>query len=325
MRKRFFRTSLFPILLSLMILCGCKKENENPAWQLTVSTDFGRQPQWSPDGSQIIFGEDTPGKHGIWIWDLSDDPELISDSLPPHNWDYKWSPNSNLIAFSSPGGENSPQHGVWIAESQTRNLRKLSAEGYNVTWYYDGSAIAAEFDESGSGLNGIYRISLEDEPEISFVTYGKKPLCSPVSNKIAYIDQIVDGVVWLGDDNGNRQPISERGVVQWRWSANGEKLFWIQDNYNRARLSGKLWQFIEPDSTLLIKSNVSFPAPNFEGSYIAYLKQSSSMWTGLSVHNLETGEVNIADDVFNPDFDPTGDRIAVNADGGGIRVYERMR
>ncbi|MBC8465845.1 hypothetical protein H8D57_02365, partial [bacterium] len=127
--------------LSLIFL-GCKDDdsgvsddwipNNDLDWGQSV--DFGRKPLWSPNGEYIIFGDDTPGMPGIFLWRKQNNPvRIVNDSLP-HNWDYCWSSDSRNIVFTNPYTADELINSIRICNLDITDVTKLSIFGRIVCW-----------------------------------------------------------------------------------------------------------------------------------------------------------------------------------------------
>ncbi len=306
---------------------GCDSDNEDvEGWEWTFSTDYGRMPRWSPDGSRILFGDDRPGSSALWLWTPGGDPSMLSDSLPPHNWDYRWSPDGRKIAFTSPGEPGSPDAGVWIVDVEQGTVERLHDRGRDVSWFHDGSAVVVRIDNPENGVPGIYKIGVNYFYQL-FITEGYFPLCSPAENLIAYSSSEINGKLYMIGSELVGVPVSENGALNWVWSADGSSVFCSVNDYTSGYIDWKIFRISRRD-TGWVADNVarwaSFPAPDRTGSRFAFMRISNGIWRGLWLHTTEEGDRMIADYGQNPEFSPVDDRIAVNAPNGGIRVLEKM-
>jgi len=319
------------IVLSLFTLltvgCGTGDDGEEiEQWGWGASTEFGRRPRWSPDGAQILFGDDVPGRAGLWLWSLGEDPTRLAESLPPHNWDFDWSPDGDRIAFTSPGEPGAPNSGVWIVDVPGDTVTRALDRGRDVSWFSDREAVAIRIDHPAEGAPGIYRLHL-NSGELTYVVDGYRPVCSPQGDRLAYGDGEIEGQLMVQSLGGQAQYATEPGAVQWEWSADGRALCCVVNHYISGTLRGDLWR-ITFDGDILrsdsLTSWAGYPAPDAAGGQVAFLRMSRGCWVGLWLHRDGPEELRIADYGLNPHFDPTGDRIAVNTPDGGIRILSRV-
>lgn len=314
-------------MVVLMQTVGCEGDDESGVeqWVWSSSTDFGRQPIWSPDGEMILFGDDRPGNHGLFLWTLTPGalPELLGDGLPPHNWDYQWSPDGARICFSSPGEIGDPDVGIWVVTVSDGSAERIYDRGHDISWKYSGDAVVARIDNHPQGEPGIYQIDIGDYSATRIATGGYQPLCCPTSNWVAFRTGEIRGLLQVRSGEGFSYTFSDTGLVQMKWSANGQYLCAVFNDYITGEIRGVMYRIrVHPDglSADSLTRWAAYPAPDRSGESIAFLRMSNSRWVGLWLHTIGGSETRIAPYGFNPSFDPTGNRIAVNAPEGGIRI-----
>lgn len=314
------------LLVFSISLVSCDSDKDYAIeWQWTFSTDFGRMPRWSSDGSQILFGDDRPGGSALWLWTPGGDPSMLSVSLPPHNWDYRWSPDGTKIAFTSPGEPGSPDAGVWIVDVELGSRERLYDRGSDVSWVYDGSAVVVRIDQPENGIPGIYEIGI-DYFYLLFKVEGYFPLCSPAENLIAYSSSEINGKLYIIDSELVGEPVSENGALNWVWSADGSSVFCTVNDYTSGYIDWEIFKIFRRDTDWTadnVAQWASFPAPDRTGSRFAFMRISNGIWRGLWFQTGDGESRMIANYGHNPEFSPVDDRIAINAPNGGIRVLEK--
>jgi len=284
-------------------------------------------PHWSPNGDLILFGGDAPDKSGLWIWEEGVALRMLADSLPPHDWDYRWSPDGRKVAFSSPGECGEKGSGIWIVDVNTSDKRRLLDRGQDLSWYYDGLSVLVRIDLPESGTPGIYRTFLNDD-KVDFITEGFYPVCSTNNGWIAYNESEINGKLFIKSGDDDPVVVSELGAKQWVWSADGNALFCVVNDYISGVIHGSLFKIRLSDSkwytTKIITEAISYPAPNRTGSKVACLKMSENdTWDGLYLYG-ENNRIHLADYVFNPKFHPSdNNRIAVDVTGNGIWIVSK--
>ncbi len=328
-------------LVLFVQLSGCSSNNVEPeVWSVTQSHNFGRMPRWNPDGTKIAFGDDRPGQAGIWIWNsdqVSPSPVVtLLSRLIPHNWDYCWSPDGGKIAFSSPAAPEDSLGGVWVADLATNETIRIWDRGRDVSWGDSGNALYFQIENPVGGVPGIYAITLpQAEDTLSqyprfIAAQGFKPQGRPLSNQVAYGDGLIDGRVWVGGEGVNPVVVSGYGALQWDWSSDGRFLFVIVNRYVTGTIKGVLWRIdgradLNPpfmaDSLTSWTSNLSV---NRSGSTIAFARSSGSTWLGIWIHR-DGEDVQIITYGENPDIHPIEEKVAMNANGGGIRIVTRQQ
>jgi len=323
--------AISPVLISLIILisgCVSNSADEQERWDITAQTDFGRQPRWSPLGGTILFGDDTPGRTGLWLWQPGQSPQPAADSLPAHNWDYRWSPDGSRIAFTCPGEAGADSSGIWIISVDDGTLSRIYDRGRDVCWSPGSDSVVVRVDHPTSGAAGIYAVDgVSGRAELR-VSGGFKPICSPKLDWLAFSDGEINGQLHLAGGDLSKI-VTGAGANQWEWSGDGRLLFCVVNNYPSDIVRGDVWRIaVNGDSVSVdtaIVSWAAYPAPDATGGQVAMQRTSTSRWVGVWIYRASEGEVQIADYGQNPSFDPTGDRVAVNANGGGIRVLTRVK
>ena len=69
-------------------------------------------PNWSPDGTQILFGSTRSGSNDIWLLTLKNSTLANVIALPRKDLGPRWSPDGKMIVFTS-DSQVGP-FGVWI-------------------------------------------------------------------------------------------------------------------------------------------------------------------------------------------------------------------
>ena len=146
------------------------EENEYPPSALTRG-DAGRNwaPEWSPDGSHVVFASTRHGNYEIYVGnivamlnDAGYEPYRVTtnehmDVLP------QWSPDGTRIAFTSWQGDH--KH-VWVVDADGTNLERVTSgpagtENGLGTWSPDGTKIA--FVSNRGGGYDIYMMDAAGE------------------------------------------------------------------------------------------------------------------------------------------------------------------
>ncbi|MCF7811669.1 hypothetical protein K9N50_11845 [bacterium] len=317
------------LISSFFILNGCDTDSDYPTWVTEGKTQFGHLPHWSPDGSNILFADDSPLNSGLWI--LSEDGTVsrLLNSIPPHNWDYCWSPDGGKIAFSAPGEAGSANAGVWVYDMAEDTLLHILDRGMDISWYYDALSVIIRIDQPETGISGIYRLNI-DNSELYFITEGFHPKASPAEPWIAYTESEINGRLFIIDEKYRFVRVSGPGTQLYAWSANGRILTSIVNNYVSYVIKGKLFRIERSDSAWvsdeIVSDKASYPAPNRNGSIIAYMAMNDNDgWEGIRLWGMAGNSQLIITVGFHPEFSPVdGSKIAIDTPNNGIHLLEQV-
>jgi TolB protein len=110
----------------------------------------GENPIWSPDGKSIAF--DTGNRKGVNLWTVLPDGSGLTELPLPvgdFNGNPAYSPDGSMISFDWDRGFPSRQHGLYVANSDGTNPRRLTraprtieAHDTDSQWSPDGTRIA---------------------------------------------------------------------------------------------------------------------------------------------------------------------------------------
>ena len=119
--------------------------------QLTDSGGPNLRPDWSPDGTQLVYASDRDGGSAIFTLDLAQDREKKLFDHPGIERGPDWSPDGLQIAFSSVVDGASEIY-VLNVDARKKQAVRLTEDGaHNVApdWSPDGSSIAYASDVEG--------------------------------------------------------------------------------------------------------------------------------------------------------------------------------
>ena len=144
---------------------------------------FDFNPQWSPDGTKIVFSSNRDGIGNPEIYVMNADgsnPTRLTnnsaeDKVP------SWLPDGQHISFSSRGGG---RNGIYVIDVNGANDHKISDVGFDSAWSPDGQRIATtDFDPENNFAFAIYLMDSNGGNRIKLTNNGRIDSRSPAWQK----------------------------------------------------------------------------------------------------------------------------------------------
>jgi Tol biopolymer transport system component len=158
--------------------------------RLTNSEDNDREPDWSPDGKQIVFMSERDKNREIYVMSVKGTNQKRLTKSKADDEHPQWSPKNDGIVFSSHRDGNWEIYLMNIDGSNLLNLTNSTAEDKDCVWSPDGNRIA--FFSNRTGTNEIF-IMNKDGSDLQQITHQKGNL--PTVDKD--ISWSPDGL-WIG-------------------------------------------------------------------------------------------------------------------------------
>jgi TolB protein len=133
--------------------------------QLTTHADADSEPEWSPDGSKIVF-ERFNGGGDIYVIDVVSKVETPLAATGNDELNPEWSPDGRRIAYHRINGNAD----IWVMNADGTGQTQLTSHGdddYDPAWSPDGSKIA--FNRI-NGEGDIYVINVDGTGETRLTT-----------------------------------------------------------------------------------------------------------------------------------------------------------
>jgi len=169
-------------------------DGSNPV-QITTFTDGACQPDWSPDGSKIVFispckeRKDIYKGSGLFIAEADGTGVTPLISVPGGDYEPDWSPDGNRIAFTSL--RDGISH-IYLYDIQANTATLLSAPTSNdrrPDWSPDGSKIVFETTRLGNSQVWVMNDTGKGAREFANLNNGASymPTWSPSGQFISFV------------------------------------------------------------------------------------------------------------------------------------------
>lgn len=218
--------------------------------RLTTHPASDQSPDWSPDGSKLVFSSEHDGDDDLYLINFTAEDRsprqltTFGSSVMP-----SWSPDGEQIVFVSSHTQEVELYTLTPATGEIRRLTTDSATDLYPAWSPDGTQIAFTSDRQGDiglylmdpnggrirriqGIEGyptdpawspdgmrIAYVALQQIAVIDIATdantvlvRGAHPAWSPDGDQVVLVTQ--DRVIWIADVNGGwRKPFDYPGMV----------------------------------------------------------------------------------------------------------------
>jgi TolB protein len=170
-------------------------------------------PEWSPDGSKIVFYSDRNGQFDIWVMDADgSNPIALTDT--GDNAFPSWSPDGTQIVFASNRDGNFEIYVMNADGSDETRLTTTAAAELNPSFSPDGTRIA--FDANRDAVDqDVYVMDADGTDPVRLTTSAGDdsfPAWSPDGLLLAFSsEQDGPATIWIMDADGSNQTQVSQG------------------------------------------------------------------------------------------------------------------
>jgi Tol biopolymer transport system component/tetratricopeptide (TPR) repeat protein len=208
--------------------------------RLTNNLSFNIQPDWSPDGNQIVFASNREGHYQIYVMNADGANttrltyNLTDDSMPA------WSPDGRRIAFTSKRAGDDEVYVMNADGSNQTNLSHNRAADSRPAWSPDGKRIA--FVSNRDAERNAYDIYVmdadgKDQTRLTNDSHlNSDPAWSPDGQKIAFVSNRTGNfeIYTMGADGSNPKNITNNPAFDGKpaWSPDGARIAFTSNRSN---------------------------------------------------------------------------------------------
>ena len=152
-------------ILSISLRGGFPPTSTSPARRWGWSTRFELRPDFSPDGTKVVFVSARAGTSDLWLSNADGSNAVqLTNHFGSAEGSPKWSPDGRLIVFTSLQGGNAD---IWLMDADGGRKRRLTqwpTMEAEPSWSRDGRGIYFWSDRTGTPE--IWRLRLDGgEPQ----------------------------------------------------------------------------------------------------------------------------------------------------------------
>jgi Tol biopolymer transport system component len=248
----------FRALNAIHLLAGGK------VTRLTDGRYFDSDPDFSPDGTKLVYASDRTGVAQLWVRDLKTGDDKQFAPSPGAQTTPRFSPDGTKVAYVDQDGQ------VWVADAAgRRQITPTLFQPGRPTWSADGTVVALAAVKPFSrrfreGTSQVLSVDLasgelrytEPMPFRSIATRGDDgPVWSPDGKHIAFV---VESVAWVvpvdakGTFTGEPRQVTREVTDSLAWHGNDALVYLNNGRLRKSTLDGKT-------STIRVNLNWAMP------------------------------------------------------------------
>ncbi len=205
------------------------------------STQFDYNPQFSPDGSRVVFESSRTGTGGIWLADADGGnvkPLYVQEGA--HSGTPRWSPDGQRVVFDSNPAGNIDIYVISVRGGEPIQVTSHASDDVIPSWSRDGRWLY--FGSRRTGRYEIWKVSASGGEPIQLTREGGAVAFESPDGRTVYYTKTDDltASLWkIPADGGEEAQVpSEFSGATWRWPRAGSTLSSRRTRANHTAFSG---------------------------------------------------------------------------------------
>jgi dipeptidyl aminopeptidase/acylaminoacyl peptidase len=201
-----------------------RKGKAGPAVKLIASTRSEIQPQYSPDGSRIVFASDRSGPTEIWMCNNDGSDPVPLTSLGSKSGSPRWFPDGRRIVFDSFKEGANQIYVMEIATLLPRRLTNGQTDSGEPNTSHDGKWIY--FGSRRTGNWEIWRMPAEGGEAVQLTRHGGEWPFESVDGQIVYYLKGQD--VWQVPVSGGEETRVLGPIISYTFAVRTEGIYFLE-------------------------------------------------------------------------------------------------
>jgi Tol biopolymer transport system component len=193
------------------------------------STRLERGPQFSPDGSRVVFTSNRSGALEVWECDTEGKSLVQLTNSGNYSASPRWSTDGRFIAFSSLTDGNADIYVVAARGGSPRRLTDDPSGEVTPSWSKDGRWIY--FSSTRTGRSEVWKIPVDGGPEIQLTRNGGlNPIEAADGSAVYFVKGApVPGIWQVNTDGGEETRVLESAVRPGNWAVTSRGIYLLTD------------------------------------------------------------------------------------------------